>query len=266
MNQNSIISKFIEKCGELDPKPNYHYAEGSKLRRYGLTTEPGTVLQFWRERFYIDHQKYPNIKVSAPSEVLPRIHQEYDKWLYEFDEKDLLQAMRFLQNSPFSKIQVVHSSEPLPMIFTRKDVDVAILLAPMMLELPKVEDQAVQKSHFKGNPWIDGKPSYYWTQKLPNSTFWIVEFPTFSNTSVSGFMYCYPIGRMVKCRNCHTEMPINDWSNKLLNMNHSECQCSCDTYDDFCGCRRRREMAQFDRIRRQSTIRKHFMRNHWDMA
>src|SRR6266566_1619346 len=224
MNQNSIISKFIEKCGELDPKPNYHYAEGSKLRRYGLTTEPRTVLQFWRERFYRDHQ-------------------EYHKWFYEFDEKDLLQAMRFLQNSPFSKIQVVHSTEPLPMIFTRKDVDVAILLAPMMLELPKVEDQAIQKSHFKGNPWRDGKPEYYWTQQLPNSTFWIV-----------------------KCRNCHTEMTIQDWTNKLTTMNHPECQCSCDTYDDFCGCRRRREMAQFDRIRRQSTIRKHFMRNHWDMA
>ncbi len=189
MNQSSIISKFIDKCGELDPKPNYHYAEGSTKRRYGLTTEPGTVLQFWRERFFRDHQKYPNIKVSAPSEVLPRIHQEYDKWFYD-----------------------------------------------------------------------------YWTQQLPNSTFWIVEFPTFKNTSVDGFMYGYPIGRMVKCRNCGTEMAINDWSNKLLNMNHPECQCSCDTYDDFCGCRRRREMAQFDRIRRQSTIRKHFMRNHWDMA
>src|SRR5207249_1172966 len=120
---------------------------------------------------------YPNIKVSAPSEVLPRIHQEYDKWFYEFDEKDLLQAMRFLQNSPFSKIQVVHSPEPLPMIFSRKDIDVAILLAPMMLELPKVEDQANQKQQFKSNSLRDCKTNYYWTPPLPYSSFWIVEFP-----------------------------------------------------------------------------------------
>jgi hypothetical protein len=265
LNHNSIISKFIDNFGPLEPKPHLHYIQGGVKGRFGLTTEPGEVLQLWRQRFYRENQKYPTLQVSSPSDILPRIHQEYDKWFFEFDEKDLLQAMRILQNKPFSKIKVIHSPEPLPMIFQRQDVGISVLLAPIMLELPKPEDQKIQKEHFKGNPWRDGKPKYYWTQQLPNSTFWIVEFPTYSPES-DGLRYGFPIGKTVKCRNCGLEIDKQTWINKLNTMNHPECPCSCDTYDDFCGCRRRREMATYDRIRRESTIKKHFMRNHWDMA
>lgn len=255
MNQSSVISKFIEKCGPLDPKPHLHFVQGGVKGHFGLTTEPSEALQVFRSGFYRKYHKYPNIKISSPSDILPRQHLEYENWSYDFDNKDLITAMRCLQNAPFNKIQVIHSTEPFPMIFSRQDCKINIILAPITLEIPKEEVKKEQVEHFKGNPWRDGKPQYYWTQQLPNSTFWIVEYPTIKG-----------IAQLIKCRNCNFEIDRESWVKKVVTMNHPECQCSCDTYDDFCECRKRREQATFDRIRRESTIKKHFMRNHWDMA
>jgi hypothetical protein len=125
--------------------------------------------------------------------------------------------------------------------------------------MPKedVEGAKAQVAHFKGNPWMSGKPSYSWVSQMPNSTFWLVEFPTIQGTYVAS-LYGYPIGRMLKCRNCRAELQIEVWTKNLVNKNHPECVCSCETYGDECGCRRNREYSQFDRIRRESTIKKRF--------
>lgn len=234
MNQNSIISKFIEKCGPLDPKPHLHYVQGGVKGHFGLTTEPGEVLQLWRNRFFKEYQKYPNIRISSPQDLLPKVHFEYEGWSVDFDNKDLMSAMRLLQNAPFSKIQVINSTEPLPMIFSRKDVDVAILLAPIMLQLPKETEQKKELKKFKFLT--------RWIAPLPDSTFWIVEVPFGESTHL-----------IAKCKKCGNETDIEDWK-KLRDCQHPECYCSCEAYGYECGCRAKREGQRFDRIRRVYTV------------
>lgn len=229
MNQNSIISKFIEKCGPLDPKPHLHYVQGGVKGHFGLTTEPGEVLQLWRNRFFKEHQKYPNIKISSTSDILPNIHFEYDGWSVDFDNRDLLSAMRLLQNAPFSKIQIVNSTEPLPMIFFRQDVTLYILLAPIMLQIPKQTEAQKELKKYKF--------STRWIAPLPDTTFWIVEVTS---------------GMIAKCKKCGNEKDIEEWK-KLRDSYHPECYCSCETYGDECGCRKKREGQRYDRIRRVYT-------------
>lgn len=234
MNQNNIISKFIEKCGPLDPKPHLHFVQGGVKGHFGLTTEPSEALQVFRKGFFRKFNKYPNIKVSSPADILPRQHFEYENWSYDFDNKDLLSAMRLLQNAPFSKIQVICSTEPFPMMFSRKDVSISILLAPIALLLPKETEQKKELKKFKFLT--------RWIAPLPETTFWIVEVP-FGKESTH---------LITKCKKCNNEMELEEWK-KLRDSYHPECYCSCEAYGYECGCRAKREGQRYDRIRRTYT-------------
>ena len=232
MNKDSIIAKFIEKFGPLEPKLHLHYVQGQIRGQFGLTTEPGEVLQLWRARFFREHQRFPNLKVSSPSEILPNIHYEYDGSSIDFDNKDLLSAMRLLQNSPFSKIQVVHSTEPLPMIFNRKDIAISVLLAPIMLPLPKETEAKKELKKFRFMT--------RWIAQLPDTTFWLVEVPIGDGTH-----------NIAKCKKCGNEMELEEWK-KLRDCQHPECYCSCEAYGYECGCRAKREGQRYDRIKRRT--------------
>lgn len=274
LNRQTVINKFIEKAGELDPKPQYGYIQGKIKGNYGLTTNLDIVLSLWRNRYKKENGIFPqDVTSSVPDKILPKIHYEINDIVVDFDESDLLNCMRCLQNSPFSKITVFHwPNKALPIAFHRSDCDISILLAPIMLPI-KPEAPVMPESKYKGNPWIDkAHAEWKYVSDIPNTTFQLWTFdltstnPPWKPDSVLAMTWGYPIAKMLKCRNCKFEIGIQDWVTKKIQWNHPECQCSCNTYDDFCGCRKRREFAAYDRLAFQTRQRYRFMRNHWDVA
>ena len=280
VSKDRVIEKFIEKCGPLDPKPQYAYAQGSKFisigsrivqgPRFGITSNPSVMFEKMQTKFQKDWNRFPqNLMVSTAYEVLPSVVLEIEGQMYEWDETNLLDAMMMFQNRPFDKLLITRfKDEPIPMLFSRKDVDVSVLLAPRVRPIPITSDLAKErKKKIRGSVWSGkGILPEEWKKQILNTTFWIVEWPTESPDSVEGHTYGYPIGKMVKCRKCGFEIGVNDWSIKYLRDNHPDCTCSCETYEDFCGCRRMREMWSYDRLRRQQSYKNRMFRNHWDLA
>lgn len=255
MTPESVVAKFIEKAGPLDPKPDKHFIQDANNGRYGLTTELNLNFELLMIQFEKDHNRKPSkFRVSPASKILPQLHIEAFGNSYDWDMQDMMKGMRILQNAPFSKIQVYHSLDPMPIAFVRQDCPVAVLLAPIVLP---IKDNLVVYPFKRTNVWRDEKPEMNWIQRMPNSTYWLVEFPTFKGSWVAA-AYGHPIGRLIKCENCKAEIDIKTFIHKLVDMNHPECVCSCDTYDDFCGCRRKRDQMTYDRIRRESTTTMHF--------
>ena len=249
MNKNSIVDKFANYCGGLHATP-YHFVQGAIKYNFGLTFELGTVLSY--------------LKDSPSTEGLEKSFTIEDQNI-SFDDADIMKAKRFLQNAPFSKVKMIcFPSKAMPVFFYREDV--AILLSPYILPVPKEDVEVNEVKKFKGNPWLKDKFEIAWIRQLhPNSTFWLCQFVTPPNT-YTAMMYGYPIGTMIKCKVCGCEIDVVTYSQQLLK-NHPECMCSCDTYDDFCGCKWKRIQATYDRIRRESTIKKHFMqRAYWDVT
>jgi len=241
MNRQSVINKFIEKCGPLDPKPEYGFAQGRTKYNFGLTTQLELVLS---------KLKGNNITVSPAPSILPTIHYELNGLTYTWDSNELLICMRMLQNKPFSLVSVFHyPNQPFPIAFHRAKCDVSILLAPYVHKKSEFIPEQPTNT-FKGNPWTAEKPQIRWIKQMPNSTFWLVEFDTLKGSFVSE-CWGYPIGRMLKCYNCQTEIGIEEWPS-MLKRNHPECMCMCNTYDDFCGCIRKRELAKYDRLWQQA--------------
>ncbi len=248
MNRQSVINKFIEKAGPLNPKPQFHYVQGLTKGWYGLTTKLNDVIQLWRKKANTSSEP----SLTRVGLVLPNIHREVDGKSYDFDQSDILNCARMLQNVPFKDISVILVGDTLPIAFHRSNCDISILLAPQILDIPKTEPIQEQKKKFKGNPWA-GREDYKWISQMPNCTFWLVEVANGD--------------RFLKCRNCGNELVIQDWVNRKIRENHPECMCSCNTYDDFCGCQQRVRMMQYDRLWRQNQKRMFYIkRSHRDIA
>jgi hypothetical protein len=275
MNRDSVISKFIEKFGSLDPKPKYAYAEASIRRRFGISTDIAKMWTQWKEKFFTDNKEDLIPTVCEASELLPEIHSVYKGWTYDWTNSDLLSSFRVLQNSPFNKLKVLLGHlRATPLAIFRQDCDIAILVAPLMLEVQPEEPvmPSQKKSKYKGNPWINPDRAEW---KLVNpsllgSTYqlWECDIASlgYKPDSVRASLDGYPIAQLIKCSNCGEEKMKQDWINRAIRDNHPACVCSCSTYDDFCGCEKTRNMMRYDRIRRESTVRLHFMRPNWEVA
>ena len=233
MNRQTVINKFIEKAGPLDPKPKYQYVQGSIKGWYGLTTKLQDVTQMFRRKYWIETKKISEVSVKRMSEVLPYIHREIDGWSYDFDNHDILNCARMLQNSPFKDIKVIIPGDVLPIAFNRPNCDISVLLAPIMCEIPKETEQKKILKKFK----------FYtrWVSPLPDTTYWVVEVPTRTSTEL-----------IIKCKRCGNEKSIPEWKSLLLS-HHPSCYCLCDTYGDECGCKAKRDGQRYDRIKRQYT-------------
>jgi hypothetical protein len=275
MNRQTVINKFIEKAGALDPKPKYDYVQGTTKGHYGLTTKLESVIMRFRRKYWEETKKISEVSVNRVGNILPNIHREIDGVSYDFDESDILNCARMLQNSPFKDISVIIPGDTLPIAFKRSGVDISILLAPTVLDIPppEIEHPSVIKK-YKGNPWIN-PDRHLWQLKgnLPKCTYQVWEFdisktnPPYKPNSVMALNYGYPIAQLIKCSNCGNEITKGDWLNRAYRDQHPECVCSCFTYDDFCGCQRLREQMVYDRIRRETTQRANFIkRSHWDVA
>jgi hypothetical protein len=244
MNRQILINKFIEKAGPLDPKPQLGFIQGTTKYYYGLTTQLTKVFELLKKE-----KNLQDVTRKFVGEILPSIRFELNNTLYTWDETDILACSRMLQNKPFSKVNVImYENQPVPIAFHRSGCDISILLAPYVNPLPKYPN-APKAPRYIGNPWTSNKLSGRWIKQMPNSTFWLVEFDTIKDT-VPAFTWGYPIGRMLICYVCKTEIGIEQWPS-MLKRNHPECMCQCNTYDDFCGCMRKRELQKYDRLWRQ---------------
>lgn len=234
MNRQSVINKFIEKAGPLDPKPQLGFIQGTTKYYYGLTTQLVKVFELLKKE-----KNLQDVTRKFLGEILPSIRFELNGYLYSWETDDLIDCCRMLQNKPFSKVHVLmYENQPVPIAFHRSDCDISILLAPFVNKITEaIPSQPTNR--FKGNPWMVDKAIPRWIKQMPKSTFWLVEFDT-----VRG------LERILKCYNCKVEIGIEEWPKKL-ERNHPECMCMCDTYDDFCGCRRNREYQKYDRLWRQ---------------
>ena len=236
MNRQSIINRFIEKTGGLYPIPKYGYIQGKKKGDYGMTTRLDDVMKY---------TKADTPSTTTVEALLLDNHYELDGWSYDFDESDVLSCARMLQNSPFKNITVIRFGSKLPIAFHRSGYDISILLAPMMFEIK----EHISKSN--SNPKFgDRRYHLEWLNQLPQSTFWLVK-------KESG-------ERFVKCYNCGSEFQYPDWVNRAVRDHHPYCMCQCNTYDDFCGCRRIKEMQMYDRLWRQAKVKQFYIQRSRD--
>ena len=242
MNRQSIINKFIDVCGSPIAGKDGLFIYGSIFGHIGLTTKLKESIHAITEKYLKDWNHLPTTELRQVSAgaVLPRIHIERTGYYFDFDRIDLLNCMRFLENKPFQKITVTYwPEEPLPMFMSRKDVDIHVILAPHMGNIPIANLIETKSEKFRGNPWSSGKPDLNWIRQLDQTTFWLVQFPTVKGSYYAG-MYGYPVGETIICKSCSIEIDKQTWINNKLLRNHPECMCSCNTYDDFCGCARKR--------------------------
>ncbi len=110
-------------------------------------------------------------------------------------------------------------------------------------------------SNYRKNPWLDDKPIGRWIRQLPNSTFWIVEYDVYSRLGT-----IKEVSQIIKCYNCRAEIDTLTYADMLLNRNHAQCVCSCNTYDDFCGCIRNRLYSQMMQNYRKDKFIKRLVR------
>lgn len=255
MNRQSVIRKFTEKCGTPITGKNSLFIYGSAYGKehIGLTTKFQETVDALIKKYKQDHLgQYPlGFSETTAGHILPKIHQEVDGWMYDFDTGDLLDCMRMLENKPFQKIHVYRwTNEPMPMLFNRSDCDISVVLAPIMLPIPK--DDGKDHTPIKK---IHKEIMTTWIRQLdPRTSFWLVSID---------YMNDRPPIQTVKCTKCNCEIDKLTYINVYLKRNHLECTCTCDTYEDFCGCRRNRELNQIEKIRRETQVVRHFMSKKW---
>ncbi len=257
ISKDTILSRFIKAFGSPVPSKKGHFIVGSTRQNFGLTTDFKTCATLWLMRYNKERNRYPENKLITvnPLLVYPELKyrsQDIDNSLVDVywpDEK-LMSGLHILDSKPFQRVEVSYfPNEVLPLGITRK-VDgeqLTVMIAPNVLPVSASTAEPKQ-SVFKGNPWHTGKLQPKWISQLQSTTFWIVETE---------------FERFVKCRNCGVELQLQDWVNRTIRDGHPWCMCSCNTYDDFCGCMQTRQRIQYEKKAREIVKIRHYMKR-WD--
>jgi len=249
IKKSTVISRFSKAFGELTPSKNNLFIMGKDLPFFGLTTKIEDTIKNMILKYYQEQVVVPQMESIEPSKTLEQ--QEFMfKWgEYEevfWSEDRLLAGYHILDNKPFERIQVKYfPGHYLPM-FVLREIDeemFSVIIGPNKV------------SNYRKNPWLDDKPIGRWIRQLPNSTFWIVEYDVYSRLGT-----IKEVSQIIKCYNCRAEIDTLTYADMLLNRNHAQCVCSCNTYDDFCGCIRNRLYSQMMQNYRKDKFIKRLVR------
>lgn len=265
IKKETIISRFIERFGTLQPanklkqSSTLPIAIGDKNHEYGITTNLTTCINNFLKHHYDEYGHYPNhqMQIVDVFKVLPDVKfyaNDGEKVEVFWTTNRILDGLRVLDNKPFENVQVSYFPEEImPMSFSRsveKEI-VSVILTPQIIPFKDPMQSEIETYQSVIHPT---RRELRWINQLPNTTFWKVQDVWLIDDQV------FKVEESVSCHVCHTNMLIDDWMNRAYRDNHPQCRCQCNTYDDFCGCARQREIAKFDRLYQQAQTSRKFAR------
>jgi len=223
IQKTTIISRFVKAFGEITPSTRAPFFVGKELPFFGITSKLKEVQSSMVTKYIQEYKTIPKLETTKPFNEYECTNGDFEIF---FTEDRLLAGYHILDMKPFERITIRFfpgHCMPLAVVRELDDGEIAVLVAPQ------------EVSKYVGNPWHDGKPVPRWIRRMKDSTFWLIEFDTFDK-------YGRPIGveNIIKCENCRVEMLPQDYANQIIQQQHPECMCTCNTYDDFCGCIRKR--------------------------
>lgn len=233
MKDTTIVSRFMKAFGELVPSPRAPFLMGKDLMFYGLTTKLQQVTGQMILKYIQEQKVTPSMQIIEASKLLPEYvfnigdNTSGDEIIWNEDR--LLSGFHILSSKPFEKLKVQYfPNHSIPIAVTREDSEYSVLIAPRILP------------YYNGhNPFIDAKPQARWMRQMKDSTFWLVEYDVFNNRGIKT-----GVAEIIKCYNCRVELSVQDYANQIIQRKHPECVCTCNTWDDFCGCIRIRLFNQ----------------------
>src|SRR4029077_1288690 len=232
IQKSTVIKRFTKAFGEPKLSKSGLYIMGGDLDIYGLTTRLNECNLNFVKYYYKENQKIPTAEIVSGSKFCTDYsfivgEDESSKTEVAFTEDRLIAGYHVLDSKPFERIQVQYFPNcSLPIVASREIEGeiLSVLIAPF--EMP----------YYSGNAWLTDKVVPRWIRAMPNSsTFWLVEFDRYNRRGVK-----IGVEEMIKCYNCRVELLVTDYVKQIIDRQHPECMCVCNTYDDFCGCIRKR--------------------------
>lgn len=265
IQKETIIKRFTEKFGSLQPaknlKPdsNLPIALGDKNHEYGLTTNLTACINNFLKHHYDEYGHYPNHQMQTVDvfKILPDVKfyaNDGEKVEVFWTTNRLLEALRVLDNKPFESVQVSYFPEEImPMSFSRKVEKeiVSVILTPQIIPFKDPMQSEIETYQSVIHPT---RRELRWINQLPNTTFWKVQDVWLIDDQV------FKVEDSVSCYLCRANMSIEDWMNRAYRDNHPQCVCSCNTWDDFCGCQQLRKRMEYDRLWKQAETAHKFAR------
>ncbi len=259
ISKETILSRFINKYGNPIQSSKAPFFVGSKKQSVGMTTDLQSCMVLMLRKFREVHNRLPKELVTTePINLLKEQEIRYvnDDGVCIWLAGELIDMFHILDMRPFSKIEVkLFPDETMP-IFASRD-SITIMLAPSVLKNTEYQPSTPKKSVLP-NPWVTGKLKFDRVMKMSNTTFWLEQYN-------GDQLPMYPTGyEMVKCENCLVEFEKQDYLQMVLK-GHPQCQCSCNTYDDWCGCQTKRLQIQGEKQSRELKKRLWYMKR-WEQS